>query len=103
MLMSPSQIHVRMVRESETAIYSAFWINVAETLMGRGRYIEALEMLQAVYSVLPDPAVRFAEQARYSRHTYSYQLPILSLLQPTRQIPRRSTSIIKAETHSTTA
>jgi len=57
MLIVAPQIHVRMVRESETAIYSPFWINVAETLMGRARYVEALEMLQAVYSVLPDPAV----------------------------------------------
>ena len=60
MLTTVLQIHVRMVRESETAVYSAFWVNVAETLMGRARYVEALEMLQAVYSVLPDPAVRLA-------------------------------------------
>lgn len=46
-----------MICESSPADYAPFWVDVAKALMGRVRYLEALNMLQAAYEAIPNPEV----------------------------------------------
>jgi hypothetical protein len=64
-----SQIHIRTIRGKKTdkldKVLAGFWADIAKALMGRARYLEALEMLQAAYEALPNPAV--SELQRWHR------------------------------------
>jgi hypothetical protein len=69
-----SQIHIRTIRGKKTdgkktdkldKVLAGFWVDIAKALMGRARYLEALEMLQAAYEALPNPAV--SELQRWNR------------------------------------
>jgi len=42
-----------MVCETKVEAFPPFWVDVGKALMDRGRYLEALNMLQAAYEALP--------------------------------------------------